>query len=408
MTQISQTYRQVVRRNIDLWLEQTEQLTDVQLGMLNKKFPHLERAVKQALTIPETRSEKTALLVKQSFLLVERYGRWASWLPLINMVLNQCVADNPLLLFDLLIQKGKFLRFYRQLDEAIVTHQEAKKIAEELDDKYVLAEALFNLCIDYRFKRDYDLAQSFGLKSLALYKETNRSKESQTAILNSLGLLALEMGEPQNLSIAEERFKESISFGEPEIRPTLHARTMINLAVTLQRQDKFDEALKTYQEANLLLTKTDSELDKSKLFNSLGTLYFRLEKWKDAEASFRKANSIFVQESADIFTQASLNQNLGNVLLKQGRASEAEAFLRAGIKLWERVGDPIWLANALGTLGETLGKQKQIEGAIKYYDKAIVLLQDIPKSNETATRLMQEFSVEKENLIADHSGKREI
>ena len=406
MTQISPTYLQVVRDNIDLWLKNTEQLTDAQLVSLNKKFPLLKRAVKQALTIPETQSEETAVLVKQSFLLVERYGRWASWLPLINRVVNKCVEENSILLFDLLIQKGIFLRSYRQLDQAILTHQEAKKIAEALNDKLVLAEAFFNLCVDYRLKRDYKLAQRSGLKSLTLFREANASKKSQAAILNALGLILLEIGDVENLRIAEERFKESIEIGKSTIEPTLHARTMINLAVTLERQDKFEEALKTYRNADFLLTYTNSELDKSKLFNSLGTLYFRLEKWKDAESSFRKANSKLLKESEDIFTQASLNQNLGNVLLKQGRANEAEAFLREGIRLWERVDDQVWLANAFGTLGEALGKQKQTDKAIFYYNKAIALLNKLSKSTERASRLIQEFISEKENLIANYHCKK--
>ncbi len=58
MTQISPTYLNIVRKNIDLWLKKTEQLTEDQLGDLNKGFPHLKRAVRQALTIHETQFKK--------------------------------------------------------------------------------------------------------------------------------------------------------------------------------------------------------------------------------------------------------------------------------------------------------------------------------------------------------------
>ena len=400
MTQISPTFLKIIKANIKLWLRRTEQLADADLENLHHKYLHLERAVKLALALPELRNEETAVLTKQSYLLVERYGHWDSWLPIINRVINECVEDNPSLLFDLLIQKGVFLRLHRQLDHAILVHQDAKVIAQQLDNQICLAEVHIKLSVDYRLIRNYDLAQEYGLLALNLAQKMNGLPEILATILNTLGLIVLDIGKSTDLIIAEKRFKESAAiYRKIKSSPTLIARTMINLAVTLQEQNKIEEAIETYLEAEQLLNDSTSGLDQFKLYNSRGTLYFKLAQWKNAEASFRKANSKQLVNSGDIFTRASLNHNLGNVLLKQGRVEEAETFLREGAKLWKQVNDPVWFANALGALGEVLGLQKQFEKAIHYYERAIVKLKSVSSSNETSSRLIGEFDREKAELI---------
>ena len=93
-----------------------------------------------------------------------------------------------------------------------------------------------------------------------------------------------------------------------------------------------------------------------------------------AEEAFRQSYSPYLRQSGNLHYQAYLATYLGNVLLKQERFVEAEAYMRQGVTLWRQMNDDLSLANAVGSLGEVLVAQGDAAAAIPLFDEALVLL----------------------------------
>lgn len=394
----SPSYVKTLKRNIDVWLKRTENLTDAQIGKLNPKFPHLVRLINQGLAHPETQTEQLALLVKQSYLLVEGYGRWSSWEPLLSKTILKC-QSNTLINIELLLHLGKSFYYLNKLEDSLATILESEKNALRLDNEHLFAQCLFHKCMIYRAKREYDNASKFGQDCLTYVHDNEELRRIKAAVLNELGLNSLNMGDKKNLLAAKNFFEDSLEVSYLLSQPILTAKTLINLGVTLKEMNLELEALATYNKAQRILDTTNYELDKIRLLNSLGTCYFKMKKYKEAEVTFMSARSKLVLDLDDLILQASLDQNLGNVLLKQNRLVESEIYLRRGIKLWEQVGESLWIANAYGTLGELLTKKRRIIEAKRSYIDAVQILSSADtQQNDRARRLLREFSHELDSL----------
>lgn len=397
MNEPSQSYINVINRNVSVWLRRTADDSDDQISKNNKKFPNLINIIEQALAHPKTQTEEVVCLVAQSYLLIEGYGRWLQWIPYVKICLSILDNDHYQLRIELFIQLGKCFSRSRQLETAIEIHQQANSLAVEYDHKNLIIEALHNLSVDYRCIRDFEKAREYGLSALQLATDIGIDTLLLPIILNELGLIALQSGDLDKLPIAEQRFSQALKHIQAEIEPTLFCKIMINLGQALQAQNRDEEALATYQAVAGAIESTKNELDKSKLWNSFGVLYFKMGQLQEAQAAFQLANSEIVRLSGDIFVQASLNQNIGNVLLQQKRVDEAGTYLWQALRLWEKIDDRVWLANTYGTIAEMMALQSKTQQAELYYTKAIEILSDLTPTG-TTKRLLENFLNEKNSL----------
>lgn len=389
----SSRFPQFVAANIAYWQQRSSDLADEQIRHLNADHPNLLQAVALGQVYGQTQ-KAAAELALQLFPLIERCGHRQSWLPLLERAIAQTAAAEHALKFHLLKRLGQLFRLDRQLEAAITHHKEAERIAQEWGNEHALADAHLNLSEDYRYQRRYGKAEAHGLKALHTFSGRPEAKQWLSSTLNTLGLIAQEQGA---LETAESWLRQAAEVAEEVDPPTYLARMYGNLAFTLQKQCKFEEALHYYQEASALLETTASELDKIKLQLSLGSLYFEQGQLVTAEKVFRRAQQALLQQQGQIYYQAMAAQSLGNVLLKQERLPEAEASLQRSLLLWRQAGDTLMLANTLGTMGETLAAKKNLDDARGHYDEALSLLKAYP-DNAWAQKLLQEFTSERAAL----------
>lgn len=384
-----------VETNLIYWQEKLAYLSDEKMGNITRDHPNLLRAVEFGLVLNETH-HMTAELTLQAFPFIERGGYWETWIPLIGRLLTVIPANQLEISFNLHKRLGQLFRYNGQLSKAIATHETAMHLAEQMDSPHAVADANLNLSEDHRLDQVYPRAEAYGLTALQTFTLLPEAERWLVSTLNTLGLIALAVGQA---SIAEERFQEAVSRGRPIEQPTYLARMLNNLALAQQAQGQFVEALASYQEALMLLATTISELDKSKVSLSLGSLYFEMNEWEKAEALFRQADSIALRQSGDTYLRAVLAQNLGNVLLKKGKAIQAEVYLQRSLLLWRSSSYPLMLANTLGTLAETLTIQNQAPQAQAAYDEALAILACYP-DHPWARKLGQNFSQGRAKLTA--------
>ncbi len=390
---VSPHFTQVVATNVAYWRDRVHDLTDARIRLVDPDHPNLLRAAEFGQALPATQPA-VAELILHAFPLIERCGHWEAWLPLLDQAIAACGNDALPLKGKLLNCRGLLLRLCRHLDQAIAAHEEARRLAERQSDPQALAEACFNLSEDYRLRRDYAQAEAYGLAALAAFNRLPGVEKWQAAVLNTLGLVAREMGQ-HDTSVA--RLQQAVALWRQLQQATELGRSLNNLANTLQAQGEYAAALERFQEAAEALAGTASQLDQIIVLLSLGNLYFQLEQFEQAEAVFRQADSPTLWSLGNSYLRAVVTLNLGSVLLKQGRLTEAERHLRQSQIFWQQTGDNLGLANASGTLAETLAAQKRTADARHYFNEAISLLTD-HHHIAWADKLFHQFVAAKEKI----------
>lgn len=386
-------FMDMVRSGIIYWQRRTNQLDDASISRLDRDRQNLYRAIHFALKLPQT-WHTAAEVAAQSFPLVERRVYWREWIPLLEEVLKQCVQvpeERPLT-FKLLTQLGQLYRLDQQLTKALSLYHQAEAMAHQLGDKQLVAQAHFGLSSAYWENRQHDQAEAFGLMALTGFDDWPASDKWVAATLNTLGLTAYARGD---FILAEQRLAGSVTRWRRVEQPTETARTLRNLATALQAQRKFEAALFCYHEAAHLLADTVSDREKLSVQVALGTLYYEMARYSDAEAAFRQANSPALQASADTYYRALAAQALGNVLLALNQLDEAEGYLRHSIELWQQIDDKVRLGNTIGILAELLVVKGQAEAALPFYETAITMLAAYPH-DAYASFLLADFTAQRQ------------
>jgi tetratricopeptide (TPR) repeat protein len=295
---------------------------------------------------------------------------WIEWIPVLEGVIARCDAADLVLKCRLLNLVGFQYRTSRELEVASSRLLEAEKIAVNLQEKRLLARSHIELSRLHLAQRDHEEAQITALKALAEYEALGSDPRMIGSCYLNIGLSAHARGQPDK---AEENLRESVRLFSTASDPINLARACLDLAIILDASGKSEEALATYQQAESLLAQTGSELDKTMVQLSLGTLYFRQDRLDLAEAAYLQANSLFLRQSGHQYHQAMAANNLGSVYLAQGRLEKAESWLEAAVRLWREAGAGLMLANTLGDMAQVKIAQGHAAIATSLYDEAIAI-----------------------------------
>jgi tetratricopeptide (TPR) repeat protein len=381
--------------NLAFWQQQIAHYDDRRGQEFMREQANIILAVKMGLALPATRATAVELLLL-AFPLVERSGFWDQWRQLLSSALAIGESFPAVVQARLNNRYGQLLRLMRLLKEAAAIHHKAEKIALLCKETVPIIEAeiWFNLSVDYRLLRHYDEAEKYGQQALDLFCRLPDCEKWQAAILNTLGLLALERARYPE---AEEKLRHSLALWQRFNEPTEEARVLNGLALALHRQKQLEAALYYYRQALERLAMTASELDMAEVNSNLGALYFEWQEYDKAAFAFRQAQTVALHYSGNFRLRAIVAQNLGNVLLKQEQFAEAEGWLQKSRVLWQQMGDDLMLANTLGTLAELFAAMHQQHKAAQFYNEALSLLQRYPQ-NTWAKELMIEFNEGLERL----------
>lgn len=385
-----------LRASINYWNEHTQNLDDSLIIEIDPDRQNLYEAINIGLELPETWKISTEVAL-QIFYLVERRGYWQEWLEVLNKALAHSPATAYHLQGQLLNRIGELHRFSRQLEEAIEVHKQAEALAQQQGDELALAEAHYRLCWDYLETREYAEAEQYSLSALETFTHLGVKDDLLTNTYWALGSIARRRG---NITLALEWLTYAATLGRTRQQPTHLARILNELAVTLQEAASYQEALVCFKEALKVLESTASERDKVEVQLNMGVLFFRQQQWAKAEVAFLQAiSSSYLVRSGEIPLQAILANNLGNVLLKQGRLVEAEAQLQHAWQLWLETQDYLSQANTMGSLAELYAKQGKVTKAVSLFKQAMQLLKLYPDDAFAQERLLPQFKQQLQALM---------
>lgn len=379
-------FLRALENGLRYWRARTADGSDAALHELDAERSNLLRIVQVGLALPETWGE-TAVVARQTFLLVERRGYWREWTPILER-LTACLPETqPDLLLPLLNQLGQLYRLSSALPQAVAAHRRAAALAQQRGDAFALAEAQYNLSEDLLETHAYDEAAAAGRAALRGWASLADADRWVAATLTALGKVARATGDYE---ASAEMLLQAVEIRRQLALPLPLVRALNDLAVTCKHQGAYARALAYLQEAAAILAPTAYELDKAMLQLNIGSLAFQQADWPAAKAAFRQADSSYLRESGHLRYQAVAANNLGNVLLKQALYADAEAYLQRAQRLWQQLENRLELANTVGTLGELYVAQGRAQPALAALDEAISLLEAYPH-NAWARKLLASF-----------------
>ena len=378
------------------WRQQTQNLDDALIMEIDPERRNLHQVVVMGLDLPQT-WELASDVALQTFFLAERKGYWQEWAGVFERALNHCQAIEPHRQGRLLNRLGELYRYMRRLEAAVAVHKEAEALAQEQDDDLALAEARYRLCWDYLETKQYGEAEVCCRFALKTFTHLGLRDDLLTNCYWALGSIARRKGD---IAAAQELLTRAVYMGHTTQQPTHLARMLNELAWLLLETAAYEEALAYLAEAEQILAATASERDKIHVQLNRGLLFFRQEKWIEAELAWRYAlNSAYLRQSGEIQLQAHLAHNLGIALLKQENLPEAEELFHYARQLRLELQDKLALANTLGGLAEVYARQGKQDEAISLFKEALQLLAAYP-DDAYAQKLWLEFEPQLQALLS--------
>jgi tetratricopeptide (TPR) repeat protein/predicted Ser/Thr protein kinase len=270
------------------------------------------------------------------------------------------------------------LRAQGRLEEAESEAREADKArlhslgADHLlygTGKTVLADILTDA-------RKFEEAEAEARKGIEVVQGAVGRIHSKSAdAVNALGRVQVMRGEAAE---AEKTFRETLA-----IRRELHGGDghpslggiHLNIAATLRRQDRLEEAEEFYKSAQQIWVDAfgPTHPDVAAVHNNLGVLYLDMERYEDAKAESEKALKIkgelqFKNDTSVLETRS----NLASALVHLGQLEEAETERRELLALVEQRSSPDdpWLAINRMRLAHVLLERGKHDEAQRFAEQA--------------------------------------
>jgi tetratricopeptide (TPR) repeat protein len=260
------------------------------------------------------------------------------------------------------------------------------------------------LVITYSCLAEYHLSQGnvgqtkeYGQAALDLAQTIPSLKRMEAFAHLSLGKIEGFVG---NWPAAIAHYQQTSQIWRKLDNHTYLARSLTDLGNIYSRANSFVLAQQAYEEAWGILKFTNNDKDKININLNLGTLFYRQEKWVDAEAAFLRVDPIALREQNEFYLLASFYNNLGNVYLKMQEWGKASEHLILASEIFRETNNQLDLGNSLGTLASVYEQDGQHRKALQAYGEAVSLLQKFPES-QWAQELLEAFLPAYEELLAE-------
>ncbi|NUM47475.1 MAG: tetratricopeptide repeat protein [Anaerolineales bacterium] len=365
--------------NLAFWREQMGELEDRAIAHLEEERHNLYKAIEAGLSFPASQGV-TIQLIFDLFEFIELRRHFHDWI----VVLNRALQTNPpdLVKCRLLNHLGFVHALLGNLPEAMAFHHQALALSQASDNRREEMNANFGQGHVHFYRMEFDQAESFARLALAQITTLGHAANEKldqmkyASIYTLIGLAAHMRGD---YATAETYQQMGLEIRRAFPTQELVAKILMNLAITYEQSQKMDQALACLSEAKTILKNKNNQLQYIDILQALGTLYFMLNRYKEAEATFTQVDTSLLRRTGNFVTLAHQANNLGNVYLKQNRLALAKQSLSEAIIYWRQLKEAIFLANTLGDLAETLVRLNEPAEALPMYMEALELLSQYPQ-----------------------------
>ena len=153
-----------------------------------------------------------------------------------------------------------------------------------------------------------------------------------------------------------------------------------NLATMENRLEYFRRAINEYREAERQFRLARNPIFRADVINNVGFLLFKLTRYKEAQKYLDEARRLTVKFKDKTHT-AQIDESRAQVLIAEGRLTEAERVARRAVAALRKGGHFCMMAEALITQGVALARLGQINRAQYVFQEAIEVARQVNALN---------------------------
>lgn len=153
-----------------------------------------------------------------------------------------------------------------------------------------------------------------------------------------------------------------------------------NLASTENKREYFHRAINEYKEAEKQFKLARNQIFRADVINNVGFLLFKLDRYKEAHKYLNEARRLTVRFK-DKARTAQIDESRAQVLIAEGRWSEAEHMARRAVSVLKKSGHFCMMAEALMTQGKALARLGRSDFARSVLQQAIQVAHQVNALN---------------------------
>jgi len=259
--------------------------------------------------------------------------------------------------------------------QALRIAQLAARIAERIEDRRGLGNALFDIGSIHGRQSRAAQALDYLQKSYAIFEETGDKNGMARALLN-IGVTHRLQG---RLDQALDLFNRSLAINQESGDKSLTALILNNIGIVHRLRGHFELALELYQKSRAISEELNDEAVLRNVSTSIGNIYQAQGSYELALESYWKSHALS-EKLNDREGVANSLYNIGAVYNFQGRYAEALAHFQKSIKINEGLGETankgLWAVN-LHSLGLLYRYQGRYDQSLEYYHKSLKIREEI-------------------------------
>ncbi len=248
-----------------------------------------------------------------------------------------------------------------------------RDLARKNNDKATQAQAVDRLAVCAVEQADFPRARQYIDETMQLLEAGDPLYAHS---YSRLGLIALRQG---NWDEAIQRYMRSLHLFTVSQQARFAAQTERHLGFALIYAKRYAEAVEHYQNSLALLSQADSLVDWASTQMELGVAYWYTGDCQAALALYKLCEPAFVKTNSRILL-AHLYNNRGLALRELGAFAQAKEALAASVALMRELQHPLWIANALESLGGLYQRMGEREQAVATWEQALQELQTLPET----------------------------
>ena len=304
---------------------------------------------------------------------METQGFGGEWLTYLETAAEQARQQHDLrALAGLYLRIGRAYGFLDQYVAAEGVLLEAYRIGAEIGDLDIQARALHRLAQTAAEAGDFPRAKSLVEQVLPLVSETSPVRGYCCTIL---GLYAMRQGD---WDAAVRFYQEGLQIlgaaGEP--RFVAQAERILGLAYRYSKQ--YEQAIEQFNRALAIASALNSSQEVAIAQMEMGVTYWYLGRHEQSLQLYAECEPVFVANGSKLLL-GHLYNNRGLALRDLQRTDEAQASFFAGVQLMRELNMPLWVANALESLGGLYQRLGRVEEALATWRQALEELSTLPE-----------------------------
>jgi CHAT domain-containing protein/uncharacterized protein HemY len=308
------------------------------------------------------------------------YGRsdeLITWLMLIGEKHNNqsALAIGMNLRGDIYRLKGAYEKAEREFENSL-------KIADQIKQMEVLADALKGIGAVHYYRGNYPQALDYFVKGLKIREEIG-DRQGIANILNSIGVVYIDQA---NYTQALEYHLKSLKIKEQIEDKYGIATSLNNIGNIYHYQNDYTQALEYHLKSLKIKEEIEDKQGIATSLNNIANIYEGQGNYIQALDYLLKSlkNS---EELGDKRGAASALNSIGTVQINQGNCTQALDYYFKSLKIEEEIGNKQDIASSLNNIGIVYYRQGNYRQALDYYIKSLKISEEIESRKSITTIL---------------------